>query len=516
VGSIIAALVGVTFDWKPLAFVLARAEDLQRMAESLGVVMPQQGSAEYQFLDLAAAPVAGFLLGLAFARSPLGRWALNGLLPDPPPFLRSDLSAERERTMTLLEAPPPPFMGRHAEREALRSFAVESHSSFLWRAMVGPTGVGKSRLAVEWLQELREAGWDAGVAASDMLAPDNWRPRRPTAIVLDEAGRDWAAALAPALAQLAAAGRSRAPIRVLVVDTVEPNTENVALAEQREAVRTARADAPLVVSGLDKDVFTTLWTVVHGPPRTTEQLKSLHEETAGRPRALLLLTRARPETSYWQALADWAVTLLPELADAPGSAAEAVDRKRLKALALSALAGPVSVRAARPALGGMFDAAPLARFFPAEPLDSELPAMAPEDLGQEILLRALALLDEPEREAITQAAFWADPVAADRVERVLGSLWAERPECDAAIAVTHRFESQVAPPVARRAKALAELQLAFDEAHPRHAAARREEAARGHVPGDGVAGGCSRERARLFDSAVASERLLGWSSMVRR
>jgi hypothetical protein len=191
---------------------------------------------------------------------------------------------------------------------------------------------------------------------------------------------------------------------------------------------------------------------------------------------LLLLARAAPGTSYTQALADWAVALLPELADAPG-ATEAINRKRLKALVLAALAGPLSIPAARLALGDAFESGPLERFFPTEALDQSLPALAPEDLGQEILLRALALLDEPECEAIAQAAFTADAGAADRVERVLGSLWAERPEADAAIAASHRLTSDVAPRVARRARSLARLQSAFDEAHPQRVAARRLEAA---------------------------------------
>ena len=241
----------------------------------------------------------------------------------------------------------------------------------------------------------------------------------------------------------------------------------------------ARADAPLVLSGLGEAAFKALWTRAGGRSTATdEELSSLHQETAGRPRALLLLTRAAPGTSYPEALTDWAVALLPELADAPGATAEGADRKRLKALALAALAGPLSVQSARPALGGVFESAPLVRFFPMETLDSTLPALAPEDLGQEILLRVLAFLDQPECEAIAQTAFSADPGAADRVERVFGSLWAERPEADAAIAVADGLGPNVASSMARRARSLAQLQSAFDEAHPQHVAARREEAAK--------------------------------------
>jgi hypothetical protein len=280
-GGIIGAVLEWAFDWKPVAFVRENLQDLQSLAESVGLFLPQAGTWEYHLVELASAPVAGILLGLMLARLPRGRAVLDRLFPDPPPFLRSDLAAERTRTMTLVEAPPPAFVGREVERETLMSFAVRPKAPFLWRAMIGPTGVGKSRLAVEWLQSLRDAGWDAGVAAPDSPVPDGWRARRPTAIVIDDAGRQWTTALWPTLERLLAAPRPKAIMRVLIIDAIEPNTDSIVVGAQRARVRAARADAPLVLCGLGEADFKALWTRAGGRSiATDEEVSFLHQEGA--------------------------------------------------------------------------------------------------------------------------------------------------------------------------------------------------------------------------------------------
>jgi hypothetical protein len=309
-GAIIGAVLEWAFAWQPVAFVLGKFQDLQDLG--LEAFLPQSGTWLYHLLELSSAPVAGILLVLPIL--PLSKAVLDRLFPDPPPFLRTDFATECTQTITLQEAPPPAFVGREAEREALVSFAAQSKPPFLWRAMIGPTGVGKSRLAIEWLQNLRDAGWDAGVAAPDSPVPDDWRARRPTAIVIDDAGRQWAIALGPTLERLASAARPKAPVRVLIVDVVEPNTDSIAVGPQRATVRAARADAPLVLFGLGEAAFKVLWMRAGGRSTATdEELTSLYQETAGRPRALLLLTRAAPGTSMgrpsptgrWRCCRNW-------------------------------------------------------------------------------------------------------------------------------------------------------------------------------------------------------------------
>ncbi|MDA1049527.1 MAG: protein kinase [Planctomycetota bacterium] len=67
---------------------------------------------------------------------------------------------------------------------------------FLWWGVVGPGGVGKSRLAHELVRRLtRDEVWDAGFlrddVAHDFLADvsKNWRPHEPTLIVIDYSTR---------------------------------------------------------------------------------------------------------------------------------------------------------------------------------------------------------------------------------------------------------------------------------------------------------------------------------------
>ena len=96
---------------------------------------------------------------------------------------------------------------------------------FVWRVLSGPSGIGKTRLAIEWLMQAQRAGWHAGVVdagPSDRISLDGWKAAKPTALVIDEARAEWHEHLAGILARLAAAGTSSTSIRVLVVDQVMP------------------------------------------------------------------------------------------------------------------------------------------------------------------------------------------------------------------------------------------------------------------------------------------------------
>ncbi|AFO91517.1 hypothetical protein [Phaeobacter inhibens] len=84
--------------------------------------------------------------------------------------------------------------GRLTEMSALRRFAGPlAGENAVWFELSGDHGVGKSRLANEWLRFLKEKGWDVGYiqpiseTLSDKIAATTFR--KQTAIVIDEFGR---------------------------------------------------------------------------------------------------------------------------------------------------------------------------------------------------------------------------------------------------------------------------------------------------------------------------------------
>ena len=90
-------------------------------------------------------------------------------------------------------------------------------------------------------------GWHAGVLTRDAIIPKDWKPRRPTLILIDEAGR-FGAKLGPVLNHLRRAATPGHPIRVLVVDQIHPNPDSDD-AKDRAALKKA-AFPDLALGGL--------------------------------------------------------------------------------------------------------------------------------------------------------------------------------------------------------------------------------------------------------------------------
>jgi len=112
------------------------------------------------------------------------------------------------------------FLGRQAEMKALDDF-LESPTPFNWMLMTGPGGAGKSRLALE-LCVKHSNGWRAGFVTSHNIKDSKfwreWRPGRPTLLVVDYAG-----AVADAVGEMIRSLGSRKwsppfPIRVLLIE----------------------------------------------------------------------------------------------------------------------------------------------------------------------------------------------------------------------------------------------------------------------------------------------------------
>lgn len=409
------------------------------------------GSLDGPTAEMLLAPLAGFVLGVGAAGLPAGRALLKRLLPAPPAFVRSGLAELRRQTMIHTNSAPVAFIGRDSVLRELTGMARGKRDPARWRAVVGPPGVGKSRLMIEWLVALRAEGWDVGVVDAGDTIPPDWRPRRPTALVFDD--HRWSDRLGPALAILMAAGRSGAEVRVLVSDQIEPAADAAAI------VGGTRVVPALTLDGLDDTSAQRLWQA--SGRQGDFDADHLGRETAFRPRALMLLARSDSADDYAGALANWAAELVPALAEVPGEHAEHADLDLIETLALSALAGPLETD---------FNLHKLRRFFPPGMARGRLPAFEPEELGREILLRGLEFLANAAASrpaAVIDRALAANPEAVDWT---LGVLWRERPEAAAACAAY----DQTPPP--GLAGWLVTLQRHVDAALPDRVAAARDEA----------------------------------------
>ncbi len=86
-----------------------------------------------------------------------------------------------------------PLIGRESELNELQEFR-DSKERFSWLVLVGQSGIGKTRLALQFGQESTGQGWYAGFVARATLARfvkhpefDDWQPTCDTLIMLDRA-----------------------------------------------------------------------------------------------------------------------------------------------------------------------------------------------------------------------------------------------------------------------------------------------------------------------------------------
>lgn len=79
------------------------------------------------------------------------------------------------------------FIGREQEIQQLDEFVrVDNDYPIRWLMVTGPGGIGKSRLALEYCQKIRQQGFDAGfLTAENLYRLQDYQPEKPTLIVID-------------------------------------------------------------------------------------------------------------------------------------------------------------------------------------------------------------------------------------------------------------------------------------------------------------------------------------------
>jgi hypothetical protein len=399
------ALVG----WRPLPFVLSELQHTLVLSPDLNDAITSASG----WLTPISGIVGGMLLGWGVASAPVGKALLGLLFPHAPPFARTDLVAERARSMILIERDAPTFVGRTAELDELADFSA-GPEPFRWMSVAGPSGIGKSRLAIEWLNTQRAAGADIGFVAA--LPPLGWRARLPTALVLDEPWRTFGPQLPELIRRIATgAGRGR-KVRLLVLDHVAWRSLPVSRRSISPSAHETSPAAAMRLEPLPPDDSLRLWKIVTGGKAAAKEI----DAARGSPRAMILLAHTSA-SSRGEALRAWASHLLPELVDPLDTTV--ADLNCIRALCLAALAGPLPSRAVRQLCGPGFNLLTLQRFWPFANLSRELPALEPEDLAQEVLVRGFGLLSEDGASEIFRFSIARNP---DGVTRAIRALWRVR------------------------------------------------------------------------------------------
>jgi hypothetical protein len=455
--------------------------------------------------------LANAVVGIAFGGGL--NWLFNGIglfdrfFPDPPSFVFCDLARERAETLLEIElGTPPTLVGRDSEMQVLSAMlALPARERLMVQVITGPTGIGKSRLAIEWLAQAEAEKWDFGVIDPTRLDRiKSWKARRRTALVLDEADTTGlllqtgtANPLEGLLLNLLAASSKAKPVRVLLVGQAAPWASDQVPEKLRPYVA-KEAVALALLEGEPLNRLATELAIRNGADPAT-----IIRESSGNPRHAILMAQVPNAITLESALKDWTNRAIPELARDSG----AIDPSLALGLIASAMIGPVSAsRIAQRSKG--FDVGPLLRFFPRSGrlrLEQEIPVLRPDDWAQILALRLLDRLPMALRDQDAVPLLLDHPEA---LERRLGEIWRDHPHW----VEGHRDYPPEKSWQANLALRLRTLQAAFDARWPERVAALRQGiSAAVNNMGEGAALGDAHRAAQLaaaiadcrpFDAAI--------------
>ena len=303
---------------------------------------------------------------------------------------------------------PIAFLGREADLDRLTQFA-DSDETFAWQTLYGAHGVGKSRLAKEWLLRLRErdAKWHVGFLPDDTKLKENVvanEPSGPVALVIDEAGR-----LGRDLWDIVAALHRNCgghKVRILLLAhsdlTVTPSgnfarDELLKSLREHETLREARSNADIrapMTRGIELSVMAIAEQAAglrqsatqHGQALDDAQVRGLLKATEGRT-AFLMLAGRHPD-EWPKLLDDYATEIIENAKTAFGDGHD----HALRLLMLSALIGPTDSAARERIAPKAWPPAKLAELFSVTDAEAaeRVPALEPDLLSHAVFFKAFA------------------------------------------------------------------------------------------------------------------------------
>jgi hypothetical protein len=313
------------------------------------------------------------------------------------------------------------FVGREAELARLNAFAQRHTKAgkVTWQVLCGPHGVGKSRLAREWLLRLKAEGWTVGFLSDtpDFDAVAAGRTTGPTVIVVDDAAQFGDAVWAFIDHASATWGAGRHEVRILLLAHADMRPDGADFARD-ERVRDARertwlsdglnrdgaplveVSAPPIAAGFladDQQRISILRAAAAAEGETLSEVvaRRLASEAGGRT-VFLILAGQNPDK--WRGLfGEYArniVRTAQELFKSRPGTGERV-------LALSALIGPVDHEVRERVAPGAWPAEKLAELFSIDlALASREVPNFPDLLGHEIFFACLPDLQPGDRRAL--------------------------------------------------------------------------------------------------------------------
>jgi len=316
---------------------------------------------------------------------------------------------------------PTKLVGREAELRRLEDF-IQRPEPFIWQVLYGQHGVGKSRLAKEWLIQLQSNNpqWTVGFApdeVNELYQLLNYRPSQATAIVIDNAenfgGELWAFLYR---AQLSWKDYGNV-IRILFLahTDLEPLSTNFERDQSLKELRESRLGEVKEVGTQLQSVKATELIPVSGIPLyplqdqkqqkhilgssgdnsiSEYEVQKLIDDTKGLP-AFLGLAGRYPQT-WNEKLKDYAKVIVEQAKRLFG------EENGVCVLALSTFIAPIDSSILERLAPKTWSAKKMEQLFGINQsiLKKEVPVFEPDLLGQEIVFQALSTLSDSSAESL--------------------------------------------------------------------------------------------------------------------
>lgn len=313
---------------------------------------------------------------------------------------------------------PVELVGRDKELKRLEDF-IQRPEAFIWQVLYGQHGVGKSRLAKEWLIQLQSQNpqWVVGFApdeVSEQYQLLNYCPGQATALVIDNAenyGDELWAFLYRAYLSWKDFG-FQVRILFLAHTDIEPLSTNFERGQTLKDLRESRLKEAKVSTGLQsvETTETILGIPLHplqdqrqqkrvfdssGNNQISEsEAKKLIDDTGGIPAFLGLA--GRYQQTWNEKLIDYARAIVEQAKRLFG------EKDGVYVLAVSTLIAPVDSSVLERIVSKPWSGKKMERLFGNNRsiLKKEVPVFEPDLLGQEIVFQSLSILSDSSVESL--------------------------------------------------------------------------------------------------------------------